>query len=158
MTQFVDDLVDRLRGRLDGRGAGRATEAPVASAIALVEIQIHEGNIFVLDVLPDIDLGPIQQRMDANMGAGRESRLELIPEFGRLIAEVPVAMLIAGRKIPLLRSRPLFVRSHTENNTGVPLLLDQLFQSVRLEGGATGDTTHRMVHARRQGFFVLPHH
>src|SRR3990167_8417503 len=125
MTQLIDDLVDRLRGRLDGRGAGCATEAPVASAIALVEIQIHEGNIFVLDVLPDIDLRPIQQRMDADMGAGRESRLELIPEFGRLIAEIPVAMLIAGRKIPFLRSRPLFVRSHTENNAGVPLLFDQ---------------------------------
>src|SRR5947209_423563 len=45
MAQFFNDIVHRFGGGLDGKGAWRTSEASIASAVAFVQIQIHEGDI-----------------------------------------------------------------------------------------------------------------
>ena len=60
VTQFFNDVVDRLRRGFNGEGARRAAEASIACAVSLIEIQIHKRNVFVLDVFPNIDLRPVE--------------------------------------------------------------------------------------------------
>src|SRR5688500_1488201 len=98
MPKFFDDVVHILGGGFDRRGTGCAAQAAIARAVTLVEIQIDEGDILELDVLPNINLGPIQQRMNADVGAGRKGRLVLIPELRRLVSEIPVSMFIPWRE------------------------------------------------------------
>src|SRR3954468_5460053 len=58
--QFSDDVVDVLRLALDRPLAGSATEAAVARAVALVVIERHRRDVLALDVLPDVQLGPVE--------------------------------------------------------------------------------------------------
>src|SRR6266700_3755534 len=69
--------------------------------------KIHFGDrdVFPLDVPPNIHLGPIEQRLHANMFAFRGSRYELAPEFGRLIFVIPFKLRVSGRKVFLLGTR-----------------------------------------------------
>ena len=63
-----------------------------------------------LDVLPDVQLGPVEQRMDAHVRPRREVGLELVPELGRLIAHAPVVVLVARREVArLLRAAPFLI-------------------------------------------------
>ena len=78
-----------VRSDSTGVGAGRAAERPVARARALVEVERHDGNLLALDVFPDVELGPVEQRMDAHVRARRELGLVLVPELGRLLGDVP---------------------------------------------------------------------
>jgi hypothetical protein len=86
------------------------------------------------------------------------SRLILIPEFRRLIAKIPIAMFVTGREIAFFRPRPLFIRSHPQNDARVPFMFQQLFQPIRLQRGTAHNTAQRMVHAGSQRFFVLADH
>src|SRR6185295_17450938 len=69
VPQLNNDVVHRLGARLDRRRAGRTAETAIAGPITLVEIEIHEGNVLELDVFPNIDLRPIQQRVDSDVCA-----------------------------------------------------------------------------------------
>src|SRR5436190_1255167 len=97
--QFDDDVVDALGLALDRPLAGAAAQAAVARAVALVVVQRDRRDRFALDVLPDVELGPIEQRVDAQVGARCEVGLELVPELRRLIAHVPVVVLAARREV-----------------------------------------------------------
>src|SRR6187431_116025 len=90
-----------LRGRVCGL-AGPAAEAAVTRAGPLVVVQRHRRDRLALDVLPDVQLGPVEQRVDTHVRAGREVGLELIPELGRLVADVPVVVLVTRREVALL--------------------------------------------------------
>src|SRR5467141_892101 len=50
----------------------------------------------------DVSVGPMEDRMDPQMRASRQTGVEVIPEFRRLIAHVPVALEAARREHPLL--------------------------------------------------------
>src|SRR5215216_6088062 len=67
-----EDVVDVLRRALDRRLAGTAAQAAIARAVALVVVQRHRRDRLALDVLPDVELGPVEQRMDAHVRAGSE--------------------------------------------------------------------------------------
>ena len=56
-----------------------------------VEVQINDRNPLGLNVLPDIELGPVEQRVDAHVGPRTDIRLVLFPEFRRLIGHLPRA-------------------------------------------------------------------
>src|SRR6187549_3264477 len=85
--QFGDDVVDVLRRALDRPLARAAAEAAIARPVALVVVQRHGRDVLALDVLPDVELGPIEQRVDAQVRARREVGLELVPELRRLITD-----------------------------------------------------------------------
>src|SRR5262245_30094900 len=95
--------------------------------------------------------------MDADVRPGRECCLELIPEFRRLVAKVPIAMFVARRKVTLLRSCPFLVGADTQDDSRITFLLEQLFQSIGLERRAASYAAHRMVHAGSQRLLVLSH-
>src|SRR5436305_3475727 len=104
-----DDLVDVLGGALDGGLARAAAQAAVAGAAALVVVERDGGDVLALDVLPDVELGPVEQGMHPHVGAGGEVGLELVPELGRLIAHVPEVVLVARGEVALLGTAPLLV-------------------------------------------------
>ena len=85
--QFLDNLSD-------GRGLAIDRERNVLipqRAIPLAFIREVQGNrrdVLTLDVAPDVDFSPRQQRVDAQVSARREVRVELPPEFRRLIAKI----------------------------------------------------------------------
>src|SRR5207245_9441932 len=64
VAQLLDDLVNGFCRGLDREGAGGATQAPVASPFALVEVQVDDRDVLGADVFPDVDLGPVAPGMD----------------------------------------------------------------------------------------------
>jgi hypothetical protein len=158
MAQLVDDVIDGLCGGFNGKGARRTPEASIPSALAFIQIEIDKGNVFKLNVFPNVDLGPIQQRVNADMRALWKGRFKLIPQLRWLIAEVPIAVLIPGRKIPLFGPRAFFIRANAQDHARIAFIFDQILEPLRLQGRATGDPSHGWIHSRGQGFFVLPDH
>ena len=106
MPQLLNDLVHRLGRGFDRKGAGGAPQAPVPGAVPPIQIEVDKRDILQLDVFPNVEFGPVQQRVDPDVRALREGGFELIPEFRRLIPEVPLAVLVAGlQRQPRLFSR-----------------------------------------------------
>ena len=61
----------------------------------LSEIEGDDRNFFEVDVLPDIEFGPIREREDADGFAFIDAGVVEVPEFGALVFWVPLAELIA---------------------------------------------------------------
>jgi hypothetical protein len=76
-------------------GARHTAQAAIPPPLALVEIEAGKGDLFPVQIFPNVHFGPIQERMNADGGAGWKSGVELVPQLGRLIAEIPLAMLVA---------------------------------------------------------------
>src|SRR5215207_4678248 len=51
----------------------------------------------------------MQDWMDPQMRTGRRRIVELVPEFRRLVANIPMTLRAAQREHPLLRARRFFV-------------------------------------------------
>jgi hypothetical protein len=158
MAQLFDDVVDRLCGGLDRKGARRTAEASIPSALALIQIEIDKRNILEFDVFPNIDFSPVQQGVNADMRALWESRFKLIPQLRWLIAKIPIAVLIPWRKVALFCARALFVRANAQDNARITFVFDQILEALRLQRRAAGHAPHGRIHSRGQGFFVLPDH
>src|SRR3954465_3460324 len=99
-------------------GAGSAAEGAIAGAVTLVVVERHRRDLLPLDVLPDVELGPIEQRVNPDVGPRRELGLVLVPELRRLIAHIPEVLDRAGREIALLGAAPLFVGPHAGDDAG----------------------------------------
>src|SRR4030095_8506994 len=101
VRQLDDDLADARRVGVDRRGDVLVAERAIALAVLRI-VQIDDRNLLARDVAPDVELGPAQQRMDAHVGALRQLALEVVPEFRRLVLEVPGAAFGARREHTLL--------------------------------------------------------
>ena len=101
------------------RRAGPAAQRAVAHALAVVEVERGDGDVLALDVLPDVELGPVEQRVHAHVRAGREVGLEVAPQLGRLVVDVPVVLDVARREVALLGARALLVGAHADDHAGV---------------------------------------
>src|SRR5262249_10229661 len=64
--EFGDHVINVFGAGFQGEGAGGATQTAVAGAVAAVVVEVDHFDVFELDVLPDVDLAPVQQRMDAD--------------------------------------------------------------------------------------------
>src|SRR5438552_13044399 len=91
--QFSDDGVNGACVARDGFGNWTAAERAIALAI-FRKIHFWNGNVFALDVAPNVNLGPIQQRLHPHVLAigGRSSKLP--PEFWGLILVVPFELRV----------------------------------------------------------------
>ena len=67
------------------------------------------GMFSSLDVLPDIEFGPVGKRENPNALALVDATVVEVPEFGTLVLGVPLAVLVAKGKNPFLRSRFLLI-------------------------------------------------
>ncbi len=99
-----------------------------------------------MDVAPDVDLGPVQQRMDPQMGPGREVGVELVPEFRRLVAEVPLPGVAARAEHPLLGAHALLVAADPGDDAGELVLGDGVAQAQRLARGRAGGGRQGRIH------------
>ena len=126
-----DDLFYRGGFAVDRIGDVLIAKRAVALAV-FREIQIDDRNILALDVPPDIKLGPMQDRMDADVCAGREVGLELVPEFRRLVAEIPFGVLATRTEDTFLGAGRFLVPADTGNHGLHVLLGDQAFQRFGL--------------------------
>src|SRR5256885_13132179 len=119
--QLDDDFADVLRGGGDGRRAWVAAERAIAFPASVVVVERDGRDRFAFDVLPDVELGPVEQRMHADVGPRREVGLVLIPELGRLLLDLPNVRLVARREVALLRTASFLVRPRADDDAGVRL-------------------------------------
>src|SRR5206468_6878386 len=75
----------------------------------LREVERHDRDPLGVDVMPDVELGPVREREDAHALAGIEAAVEQPPQFRPLPLGVPLAEWIAQREHPLLGARALLV-------------------------------------------------
>ena len=94
------DLIDRLRPGFNRERAGRAPQRAIAVPGAVVKVQRNDRDFLALDVLPDVQFRPVQERVNPDVRARREVGLELVPEFRRLIRGVPLHVGVARRSAP----------------------------------------------------------
>ncbi len=57
------------------------------------------------------------------MGAWRKGGFVLIPELGRLISKIPIAVFIPRREIAFLSSRPFLIGPDPKNDPGISFVL-----------------------------------
>jgi hypothetical protein len=84
-------------------GADGQDDALSAHNLAFVgEIQGWQGDLLALDVLPDIELGPVADGEGADMLAGAMQAVVEIPELGALVFGVPLAEAVPEAEEALL--------------------------------------------------------
>ena len=118
----LDELADRV-------------EHPVAPEhLTLVrEVDRRQLEPFAGDVLPDVELGPVRDREDANLLAAAEAAVVEVPELGTLRARVPLAEVVAEAEDPLLRAGALLVAARAADRRVEAVLLDRVEQRRRLQ-------------------------
>jgi len=112
LLQLGNDLGNRGGVRIDReRDVGLAERAIALAAAG--EIEFAHRDALALDIPPDIELRPGQQRMYSHMHLGRKIGLIVIPEFGRLVAKVPASVGPARTEDALLAADQLLVAANT---------------------------------------------
>src|SRR5438270_10884110 len=86
--KLSDNLVDGRGIALDWMADRLAPQGSKAFPVAS-KIHLRDRNLFPLDVTPDINFGPIEQRLHPHVFAFARAGRELPPELGRLIFVIP---------------------------------------------------------------------
>src|SRR6185503_5734524 len=148
-----DDVVQRRRGRADRARAAHVAHRPVAHALgerllAVDELhvrrdrvehpvatedlalvgEVDRGNLEALlgDVLPDVELGPVAEREDADVLALADPPVVDAPQLGALAARVPLAEVVAEGEDPLLGPGALLVAARPAERGVEAVLLDRV--------------------------------
>src|SRR5207244_8459274 len=82
-VELGEDFVDVGSRRGDGIGDVLIAEGAIALAV-FGDVERDDRNVLAPGVGPDVGLGPMQDRVDAQMSALRRRGVELVPEFRRL--------------------------------------------------------------------------
>src|SRR5204862_4299158 len=72
-------------------------------------VERRHRELLALDVLPDVELGPVRDREHAHVLALVHAPVVEVPELGPLVLRVPLAELVAKGKNPLLGARLFLV-------------------------------------------------
>src|SRR6201999_1946106 len=93
-----------LAGQALHKGLLDRDEAIAANqhAALLREVERHDRNVFKMDVMPHVELGPVGEREDADAFSGADARVVEIPELRALRFGLPLAGAIAEREDALL--------------------------------------------------------
>src|SRR5581483_6026426 len=165
------DVFNRLRVRFDGAGQWIAAERAEAHAFefgrfawlkwkAVVidhdqgiaashhrplfcEIKRHDRNFLVLDISPDIELGPVRQRKYADGLTLADAGVEQIPQFGPLRSGIPHMARRAERKYALLGAAFLFVTPGAAERRVATILIESLLQRLGLHDARIDGRTRR---------------
>src|SRR5262249_5307843 len=105
----AQDAFDRL-GRARAEPLAAAADAVEEDDLAVAndrlalarEIERVDRNLLDVDVLPDVELGPVREREHPDRLARVDARVVEVPELGPLVLRIPLAELIAKREEPLL--------------------------------------------------------
>ena len=85
-----------------------------------------------MDVLPDIEFGPVREWEDPDALVLLDFGVVEVPEFGPLVLGVPAVELVAKRKDPLLGPAFLFVPAGAAEGGIKPVLIEGLPQGLGL--------------------------
>ena len=102
----------------------------------LGEVERHDGDVLLVDVLPDVDLGPVRQRKHADALAGPDAAVEQVPELRPLPLGIPLALLVAQREDALLGARPFLVAPGAAERRVEVARFERVEQRPRLEQAA----------------------
>src|SRR5207248_545707 len=90
------------------------------------------------DVLPDVELGPVREREDADLLALADPAVVEGPRLGALRLRVPLTVLVAEREHALLGPRPLLVAAGAAEGGVEAVLTHRVEEHPRLEPVAGG--------------------
>ena len=119
-------------GLLDGDERVAAHE----HAAVFGEVERHDGDVFEQDVVPDVELGPVGEREDADAFAGGDAGVVEVPELGALVLGVPLAGLVAEGEDALLGAGFFFVAARAAEGRVETVLAEAVEESRGLEQAA----------------------
>ena len=181
--ELLDDLRHRVGVRLDRACARRAAERshPALHHLRLLarhrhqerlflddergaadddlallgEVERDDRNLLDVDVLPDVDLGPVREREHADALAGAQLAVQQAPELGPLPLRIPLAVAVADREDTLLRARALLVAASAADGRVEVAGLQRVEQRLGLEQPAAALRADlERLRAFADGFFV----
>ena len=119
------------------------------------EVQRHDRDAFEVDVLPDVQFGPVRQREDADRLTFVDLAVVHVPQLGALVLRVPAVLAVTERVHTLLGPRLLFVAASTTEGGVETMLVQRLFQALGLHDvGVLGAAMGERVDALRHTFGV----
>src|SRR5438445_6503757 len=128
-------LLDPFAGARWGDLRHRNEQAVAAHHRAAVGVvDGGHGEALALDVLPDVELGPVADREHAYVLALRNPRVVQAPQLWPLVLRVPLAELVAEREHALLGARLFLVAARPADRGIETELGDRLQQRHRLRG------------------------
>ena len=96
------------------------------------EVEIDDGNLFFVDVLPDVHLRPVGERKDANAFAGMNAGVVEVPQLGALVLRVPLAGAVAEGVDALLGAGFLFIAARAAKCRVEVVVAQRVEQRLRL--------------------------
>ena len=115
------------------------------------EVQRHDWDLLQVDVLPDVQLGPVRQREDADRLALLDLAVVHVPQLGALVLRVPTVLAVAEGIHALLGARLLFVAARATEGGIEAVLVQRLLETFGLHhvgvlGTAVGEGVHVLCH------------
>ena len=162
---FGDDFIEVGCGGFDGAGAGGIADGAEANGaggdgfvilcfkevgdgedlasafedFALVsEVDRGKGDFFAFDVHPDVHLGEVRERENAEVFAGVLASVEEVPEFGALVFRIPLAEVVAMREEAFFGTSLFFITASAAEAGVVLVLLDRVEERDGLKFVARG--------------------
>ncbi|RMV96151.1 hypothetical protein ALP01_05381 [Pseudomonas caricapapayae] len=116
------------------------------------KIQRHDRDAFEVDVLPDVQLGPVGKREHTDRLAFVDVAVIDVPQLGALVFRVPAMLAVAERVDTLLGPGLFFVASGTTEGSIETMFVERLFQALGLHdvgvfGAAVGKGVDALSHA-----------
>src|SRR5258708_18806329 len=131
--EFGDDFVDRAGVAVDRKRDVLFAERAVTLSVAC-EIKWYDRDPFAAHVVPDIEFGPVKDRVNADMGACDDVGIILVPELRWLIAHVPISTLRTGAENPLLGTDRLLVAPDSQQDPLELMRFERASQTKGLPG------------------------
>jgi hypothetical protein len=98
----------------------------------LGEVERHDRDVLLEDVLPDVELGPVRQREDADRFALGDLRVEDLPHLGALVLRVPAVLGVAEGEDALLGPALFLVAACAAEGSVEAVPVERLAQPDRL--------------------------
>ena len=95
------------------------------------EIERHDRDVLEIDVLPDVEFGPVRQGEDADRFALALSGIVEVPQFRALVLRIPAMARIAKRKDALLGARFFFIAARAAEGRIEAVLVERLLRAHR---------------------------
>src|SRR5580693_2392168 len=124
----------------------------------LREIERDHGDALLMEVDPNVELGPVRERKHADALAFPFAPVVKAPRLGPLPFRIPAVLGIPKRKHPLLGARALFIAPGAAERYVEPILVERLTQGLCLHdvGVQFGAVTDR-ADAPRQALLIGMH-
>ena len=102
----------------------------------LGEVERHDRDVLDVDVVPDVELGPVREREDADALARSDAAVEQVPQLGPLVLRIPLALGVAEREDALLGARALLVAPRAAERRVEVARLERVEQRLGLQQAA----------------------